>query len=326
MFARKNLLIILIIILISASILMIYLINISNVYNPSSRAVTTEKELIKIKIGLIPVVDSFPIFIAEKEDLFKKHGLDAEIVLFGSAKDRDNAIISGAVDVAIHDPVGTLILYSRNVSVKIIGFLCCDIMNESNIGFYLLASPTQETGNITSVAVSRNTIIEYVAWKMLENMNIDPSKINFIDVPSITNRYQLLIEGKISFAVLPDPWGTLAINKGAKLISRYKDLVVIIAREEYIKKPYGRDALKRLVDVINEAIDLYTKDPDKYIDYINEKLSIPKELIGVFKISWGRHVSKPSEQLIEEINSWLLERGIISRKIDYKDVVEDLWR
>jgi len=84
--------------------------------------------------------------------------------------------------------------------------------------------------------------------------------------------------------------------------------------------------LKRLVDVINEAIDLYTKDPDKYIDYINEKLSIPKEMIGVFKISWGRHVSKPSEQLIEEINSWLLERGIISRKIDYKDVVEDLWR
>jgi len=49
----------------------------------------------KLRIGLLPVVDDLLFVVAEKERLFEKEGLSVELVYFGSARDRDSAIMSG---------------------------------------------------------------------------------------------------------------------------------------------------------------------------------------------------------------------------------------
>jgi ABC-type nitrate/sulfonate/bicarbonate transport system substrate-binding protein len=56
--------------------------------------------------------------VAEKEGLFEKEGLSVELVYFGSARDRDSAIMSGQVDAALHDPVGALMLIGNGVPIR----------------------------------------------------------------------------------------------------------------------------------------------------------------------------------------------------------------
>ncbi|MEZ0289920.1 MAG: ABC transporter substrate-binding protein [Sulfolobales archaeon] len=281
----------------------------------------------KIRVGIIPVIDSFMFIVAERENLFQKNNLDVELVFFGSARDRDSALISGQIDVAIHDPVGAVMLMSKNISIKIIGFVCCASDNDSNIGFYLLASPVEENQNILalntiSIAISRNTIIEYIAWEMLRGLNIDPGKVNFIDVPTITNRYELLIEGRIPMAVLPDPWGSLAIKNGAKIIARHRDLVVLVARKELLSDHIAKESIYRLINTLNEAIDLYNRDPNKYQSLINERLLIPQQLRDSFKLEWRVHISKTPKEVIDSVSRWLYERGLIDKIYSYSDYVE----
>ncbi|MEM0457994.1 MAG: ABC transporter substrate-binding protein [Sulfolobales archaeon] len=293
----------------------------------TSTTTTTEtRQGMKLRIGLIPVVDSFMFLVADEEGLFKREGLDIEIYMFGSARDRDSALVSGSIDVAINDPVGALMLISRNISIKIIGFLCCDSDNESNVGFYLLLSPnsTEPLEYVNSIAISRNTIIEYVAWKMLRGLGMDPSRINFIDTPSITTRYELLIEGKIPAAVLPDPWGSLAVKNGAKIVAKYRDLVVLVARENILKDPVGREELVKLARVLNEAIELYNSNPEKYRKIIEEKLFIPDQLKGLFTIEWKSKIRSVPQDLIDEVSRWLYERGLINNVYNYSVYVDNV--
>ncbi|MEM4672952.1 MAG: hypothetical protein QW366_04170, partial [Sulfolobales archaeon] len=198
--------------------------------------------------------------------------------------------------------------------------------NESNVGFYLLLSPnsTEPLEYINSIAISRNTIIEYVAWKMLRGLGMDPSRINFIDTPSITTRYELLIEGKIPAAVLPDPWGSLAVKNGAKIVAKYRDLVVLVARESILKDPVGREELVKLARVLNEAIELYNSNPEKYRKIIEEKLFIPDQLKGLFTIEWKSKIRSVPQDLIDEVSRWLYERGLINNVYNYSVYVDNV--
>ncbi|MBC7325767.1 MAG: ABC transporter substrate-binding protein, partial [Moorella sp. (in: Bacteria)] len=60
-----------------------------------------------LKLGLIPVEDNFPFFVAEQEGLFTKAGLEVELVPFNSARDRDLALQSRSIDGEVADIVAT---------------------------------------------------------------------------------------------------------------------------------------------------------------------------------------------------------------------------
>ncbi|MEM1598271.1 MAG: metal ABC transporter substrate-binding protein [Pyrobaculum sp.] len=269
-----------------------------------SRPVETHK----VRIGLLPVVDALPFVVAEKEGLFK----DVELVYFGSARDRDSAIISGQIDVALHDPVGALMLIGRGAPIKIVGFICCTSPSDSNVGFYFVKAPG--ASSVKTVAVSKNTIIDYVASKLV-NMSVE-----YVDVPSIANRFQLLLEGKVDAAVLPDPWGTLALRKNATLIAKYRDLVVLVARDDLLKTQEGRKALENIVAALNKAVDLYNSDPAKYQQLLAERLNIPREL-GTYEIVWRSHISPLPRDIFEDAANWLVQKGLLANKPRYEDCV-----
>jgi len=331
---EKKIFYFIILILVALSLLGLIFYTSRSIYNQQLSTLTTPVATssvganlsTKIRVGLIPVIDVFPFIVAEQEKLFEKEKLDIELIWFGSARDRDNAIITGRIDVAIHDPIGSLMLISNGVPIKIIAFMCCEKSYENNIGFYLIGRPGIDTKNlnISSVAVSKNTIIEYVAWRMLENLGIDPHKVNFVDIPSILNRYQLLIEGKIEYAVLPDPWGSLALTKNASLVSFHQDLVVLVAREDLLNNNMSRNQILKLLNVLNEAIDLYIKNPDKYREIIAAKLMIPAELRSSFMLKWNTHIKRLPESIFNDSLNWLREKNLVSQEITYQKAVEDL--
>lgn len=271
------------------------------------------KSQLSLRVGLLPIVDALPFVVAENERLFEKEGLSVELVHFGSARDRDSAILSRQVDLAIHDPVGALMLIGNGVPIKIVGFLCCLGEGDSDVGFYYVKAPTAR--QIKTVAISKNTIIEYVASKLVKG------DVEFVDVPSIANRYQLLLEGKVDAAVLPDPWGTMALRSNATLVAKYRDLVVIIAGRSLLETQEGREALRRIVSALNKTVDMYNANPEKYRDLLMEKLRIPTELRQAYQIVWKAKIAEMPRDVFNDAVSWLLQKGLIKQPLKYKDCV-----
>ncbi len=279
---------------------------------------------VKISIGLLPIIDSIPFIVADVEGLYAKYGFNATLKFFGSAKDRDAAFIAGHVDVAVNDPITTLMLASGGVDVKIVSLLLGE--HPSDGLFYLLAPPNSEVdlGGLKRVAISKNTIIEFATWIMLERLGIDPRSVEFIDIPSIPLRFQMLIEGKVEAAVLPDPWGSLALIKGARLIAKDDmfgepiTMSVVIARSSIAE---DREVVSRLISMLNEALELYKSNPERYRGIVEEKIFIPDELRGKWLPEWRGRITVYPRGNFELVNSWLYLRGLIASKLDYNALV-----
>ncbi|MEM4698672.1 MAG: ABC transporter substrate-binding protein, partial [Acidilobaceae archaeon] len=112
------------------------------------------KEAISLRVGLLPIIDAIPFIVAEYEDLYAKYGLNVSIVMYGSARDRDAAFMAGLIDVALNDPITTLILADRGVNVRIISLLLGEYPEDGL--FYLLAPPGSTISVPRSIAISRN--------------------------------------------------------------------------------------------------------------------------------------------------------------------------
>lgn len=289
-----------------------------------SEGVEVTREMPRISIGLLPIVDAIPFVIADAMGLYEKYGLNVSIQVFGSAKDRDAAFTAGLINVAINDPITTLMLADKGVDVRIVALLLGEHPRDGV--FYLLAPPnsTIRLEDVKQIAVSRNTIIEFSAWLILERLGIDPRRVEFLDVPSIALRFQMLIEGKVEAAVLPDPWGSLAIAKGARLLasdSMFDEPItmsIIIANSKIAS---NEELVQRLVMVLNEALKLYKENPEAYRRIVEEKIYIPEELRGKWLPEWNGWIKAYPRGNFELVYKWLRDRGLVVGTLDYDRVV-----
>lgn len=278
-----------------------------------------QSEQLSLRVAVLPVIDAIPFLIAEKEGIFAKHGINASITVYSTARDRDAAIQAGQVDVALSDPVASLIMIERGVGVRIVSLLMGEHPEDGV--FYLLASPGSQ-GMPKRIAISKNTIIEFVAVQMLRHLGIDLASVELVDVPPIPTRFQLLMEGKVEAAVLPDPWGTLAIEKGARLIladsqlPRPVTMSVVIAKEGL-----SPEAARRLERALNEALDLYKANPEKYRELIESKVFIPQELKGKWRPVWNGKIKEYPRENFDLVHSWLRESKLLGRELRYEEVV-----
>ena len=276
-----------------------------------------------VRIGLLRIVDAIPFIVAANENLFSKHGVNVSIQFYGSARDRDSAMVSGLIDLSLNDPVTSLIMIDRGANIKIVSLLLGQRSQDIPISILLSPGAPSNVTCIDEIAISRNTIIEFAAWKLLEALGCDPTSVKWVEVPSILNRFQLLIDGGVRAAVLPQPWIDLAVSRGARILISTTDLSgpvvmsVIIARGDLV----NLDLVKRIRSALNEALDLYRANPERYRDLVEKNISIPEDLRGKWLPQiMGNIVDYPKENF-DLVASWLLSRGLISKKPSYSDVV-----
>jgi len=281
----------------------------------------------RVTIGILPIIDSIPFIIAEQEGLFRKRGLDVELVLFSSARERDAAMEAGRIDVAVNDPVTSIIIISRGSGAKIVSLLLGQAPSDGV--FYLLAPPntSYRVEEVRSIAISRNTIIEFITDKMLELLGVESSAVGYVDVPSIPVRYQLLMEGKIQAATLPDPWGTMALMNGARLLARDDQfgypisISVVIVSKGFASKPGSAEILRYIVDALNEALSLYKADPKKYMGSIGPRIQMPEALAGKYIPAWNGVIGPYPRSNFEMVSQWLYKKGLIQNIPSYEESV-----
>ena len=71
-----------------------------------------------LKIGILPNEEVLPVYVAQEEGFFEKHGIDVEIVNFQSAAERDAAIQAGAVDGVEGDLLAVALIRQGGTPVK----------------------------------------------------------------------------------------------------------------------------------------------------------------------------------------------------------------
>ncbi len=281
-----------------------------------------------IKLALIPVLDTIPIYIALQNGYFQEQGLTVETVPVKSPQERDVLLQTGQVDGVLTDLQGVGLLNKDAVKVKAV-YTARRPFPDAPL-FRILASPKSETASVADlkgveIGISNNTIIEYLTDRILAAEGLKPEEIKKIEVGAITVRFEQLMNGNIKAAVLPDPLAQGAIAAGAKLVvddTTHKDLSqsVLVFQDAALKgKP---EAVRKFLIAWEKAVKEVNANPEKYRAVLMEQGRVPQSIQNSYKMPPFPERGVPSESEVADVTAWLKEKGLVSRDIPYADMVD----
>jgi len=171
-----------------------------------------------LKIAFLPIIDVLPYYIADSSGYFSDDNLSVKALIVANPVARNRLMQSGEIDGMLNE-LSSLALFNRDkINLKAV----MTVRKPMSVSpyFRIIAAPKS---NITTVqdlkgipiAVSKNTIIEYITDRILLSEELSSEFIITKNVPVIPERFQLLMRGKIKAATLPDPLAQAAIKAGA---------------------------------------------------------------------------------------------------------------
>jgi len=281
----------------------------------------------EIKIGILPIEDALPIVVAEQEGIFSKHGLNVEIIKFQSALERDSALTANELHAVITDPVAVILLGEAGYNMKIVS-LCLGKTPEEGV-FAILASPNSSISSVKDleggkIAISSNTIIEYVTDSLLKEYNVNAEKI---EVKKIPIRMQMLLDDKVEAATLPEPLASLAVHKGAKLIvsdamlNKSISQTVIAFREDFIRE--NPQAIEKFLQAYKEAVEKINSQPSKYRSLFIEIARVPEPIANSYPMPTYPEPEPLGKENFLSVYEWAKNKGLIKKEISYEDIIYD---
>lgn len=290
-------------------------------------AMAPPAETITLKIAVIPVIDTLPMFVAQAEGLFNKHGILVDFIPVASAPERDQMLQAGQADGTLNETLSVMFFNRDKIQMQAVRY--GHMATEGSGHFFILASGTSGINDVNGlkgvdIGISQGTIIDYITTRLLEAQGFMADEIETISVPKIPDRMSLLASGELKAGVMPDPLASLAVQQGAKIIlddtSNPKlGASVISFRKEVIDA--HPDSIKAFLAAIEEAVGLINSDPGKYSGLLAEKKIVPQPLIGKYVIPKFPTKGVPSEAEFKDVLSWAKTKNLLSEDVSYKDSV-----
>jgi NitT/TauT family transport system substrate-binding protein len=284
-----------------------------------------------IRIGVLPVIDTLPLYAAEENGLFQQAGLNVTLVQFNSALERDSALIAGSIDGYFGDMVNTILLRSKGQDVKV---LTVDYhTSTTNRMFGLVASPANNITDIKAtngmtVATSYASVTEYVLDDILAENNMS-GNLTKTSIPAIPIRYQALMANQVQLAIMPEPYVTQALQAGAHLVADDRTInitaTVIGMKAGFISNHEA--AMKKFLSVYNDSVRAINLDPTNYYSILEKDIHFPAALESVYAFPTLSSVSLPTLQDFQKVQDWMLGKSIISEPIVYDTMIaSELYR
>lgn len=276
-----------------------------------------------LKFGVLRVEDALPVYTAESLGFFEN---EAEIVIFSNTREMDLALEAGIIDGILTDLVRTLLIKGGEEDVKIVASASPNPSPKRK--FALVAAQESNIFSIndltnSEIGISDNSIASFLTDKMLLENNI--INVNLKSIPDIKLRFESLISNSLETALLPEPLVTYAEQEGCRTIIDDTKLgtnfsqTVFLFRTDYINN--NRMKIVDFFEDILTAGQLLNENPEKYFSLTSEKAGINESLLSEYKFYAIEELFLPEENIITEVNEWMIDKKIVSKKYTIDELV-----
>ena len=286
-----------------------------------------EKGQNELKIALLSIVDALPFYVADARGLFAEAGVKVVGVPVASGLERDQLMQSGAIDGMLNEITSTAAFNREKVQVKIIG--SCRAAQRDFPLFRILSAPKSGITTPADLAgipigVSMNTIIEYVTDRILAEKGLSLDQIKKKSVPVIPERYQLLMQGQLKAATLPDPLAMSAMEAGALAVAedadnpRFSLSVLTFSIRAITEKT---EAVRRFMRAWLQAVEKLNVDPETFRTVLLKKIRVPKNVQMSYAIPPFAGATIPDRRQWLDVMKWMVDKKLLSSPLPYEDSV-----
>jgi ABC-type nitrate/sulfonate/bicarbonate transport system substrate-binding protein len=291
-------------------------------------AVAHPNHVVRIVAGS-PGYDHIQPFMAEKLGFWEKYGLKVEFI-GGNYVRSNNMMSTGDFDAGYNQ-------YANAIRYNIAGIPNIIVGSSSANCAVIIANPNVKSwadlkgkrlGMVTKFDVQWLTMTEHI----LPRFGLSEKDVNLALVP-VPEVASAILTGDVAAAFPFEPYGTNALQKGAKLLLAAKDMVDkskinsdmlrngLVLHRKFMKE--HPDLAQKVVWAHMDAVEVMRKDKKVGIDVIkhyNPKMD-PK-LIEDSYDNCGWSYQKPPRVWIETLVSWMVKNKIVDRPVAYDQVTD----
>ncbi len=281
-----------------------------------------------LKMGLLPILDVLPFYVARDKAYFEAEGIQVELVPVKSAQERDALIQAGEIDGALTDLQAVALFNRETPQIKVVT-KARKAYPDFPL-FRIIAAPgfkvegPDDLANVP-IGISQNTIIEYLNDRLLVAWGLPADQIAVEEVSAIPVRFELLVAGQLKAALLPDPLGQAAIAAGGTLVvddtqfTQFSQSVLAFSTASLESKP---DTIRAFLRAWNKAVDDLNQDPNAYRDVLIENTRVPPNVQGTYKVPQFPRDEITTEAEWDDVVQWAQEKGLLDQPVSYENAVD----
>lgn len=226
------------------------------------------------------------LFVARDAGLFKKHGLDAELIQMAGPLPVA-ALSAGDIDYLTGYTTG-IIATGQGAPLKGI------MISLRKPPFFLIAEQSvQRPADLAGkrVGVDRIGSLQHlVARLMLKNKGADPEKAIFTQTGSVSNTVTSLGQGAVAAAILSGPHNVIMTQKGFRQIGSADELSThfptsgLVVNESKLKSDATR--IKSVIRAMLDATAFCRKEKTWVVNYIKDKWKIEQNVADTVYEQW----------------------------------------
>lgn len=278
--------------------------------NPTDNQVG-EDDSTALKLGVLPTVECLPFYYADSIGLFDSLGVNVRLVTFDAAMDADTAFVNGAIDGVVSDLVKECIWRGKGdtAHVAMVG----------ELRLWLITAPKARLLKAESIkekiiGITRHSSVDYFADKILESVKFQSIDLNKPQINNIRLRGLMVDQDQYDGAILPEPYASEAVARGAKRLTGTEDLhvanLLCVLFNDSVSQ-VRKDEIQKIRKAYDMAVNVLNTDTlSNVLDYIPEphRILLPDTLFNYVPL-------KPSitydDSMMTDVKKWAKGRGLV---------------
>jgi len=281
-----------------------------------------------LKVGLLPIMDALPFFVAQQQGYFADEGINVEMVPVKSAQESNALLQAGEMDGVLTDLQTVALFNQETPQLKIVAIARRAYPEYPH--FRIVAAKGFEVSGPEDLAgvpigISQNTIIEYLNDRLLAEYGLPADQMVVEEVSAIPVRFEMLMEGQLHAALLPEPLGSAALATGGTLIvddtqfPQYSQSILAFTAETLAEQP---NTTKAFLRAWNKAVADINKDPNAYRDVLIEKTNVPPMIQGTYDVPRYPAAEITTEAEWDDVVNWMKDKGLVDEPVSYEESVD----
>lgn len=280
-----------------------------------------EPEVSELRVGLIPIVDVAPVYIAQSEGIFEEEGLTVEVQDGVGGAAIIPAMIAGELDVSFGNYVSMILAENEGLGLALVAEGNRAVDGFSGV-FVLPDSDIQEAADLEGATVAVNTLnnVGTVAISaVLEEQGVDPESIEFIEVP-FPEMGATLERGDVDAIWVVEPFtsNVQATLDAREIIDPFSGPTEGLPVAGYAvtadfaeENPNTVAAFRRAIEA---ASQMASDDPDLVTEALLSYTEIPEEAAGgVTQPEWVASLD-PNE--VQRVSDLMADYGFLDEPLD----------
>lgn len=283
----------------------------------------------QITVGVIPIVDTAPIWLGEAKGFFAAEGLDLEIETATGGSAIVPGIQSGSYDFAFSNLISVMVANDKGLDMEFVANGISTTGDESSdVGSVLvkgdskISSPKDLAGKKVSVNNLSN-IGDTTIKSIVEADGGDPESIEFVEVP-FPDAPAALENGIVDAAWILEPFQSSAMDAGAKMLSANfaefdpeLDVAGYFTSAQYAQE--NPEVTQKFTTAMNKSLDYAQQHPDEVRDIVGTYTKISEDVRAGMVLP--RFRADFNREAVQKLGDAAQSYGTLSKPVDIEKLL-----